>query len=48
MTIPFLALGKPFEAGTSFDEMNIKDIGPTIASWLGVPADKEWEGKSLL
>ena len=48
MTIPFLALGKPFEAETSFDEMNIKDIAPTIASWLGVPADKEWEGKSLL
>lgn len=48
MTIPFLALGRPFEAGTSFDEMNIKDIAPTIASWLGVPADKEWEGKSLL
>ena len=29
------------------DGATILDIAPTIAAWLGVPADPEWEGKIL-
>lgn len=48
MTIPVLIEGKDFEAGKELPEVSIKDIAPTIAALVGVEADDEWEGKSLL
>ena len=48
MTIPVFIKGKDFESAKSIDGVNIIDIAPTICKVLGVKADKEWEGKSLL
>jgi arylsulfatase A-like enzyme len=48
MTIPVFIKGKDFEGAKSIDGVNIIDIAPTICKVLGVKADKEWEGKSLL
>ena len=47
MQIPLLLCGPDFAAG-ELDEANIKDIAPTVAALVGVPADCEWEGRSLL
>ena len=48
MTIPMVAIGPDFVPGSSLDGANIKDIAPTVAALLGVNADPEWEGKSLV
>lgn len=47
MTIPFMTLNGPWAPGSSFDNMNIKDVAPTIVKLLEVPSDSEWEGMSL-
>ena len=47
-TIPFLAYGEGYTAGTVFEAVDIKDIAPTIVKHLGVPADSDWEGKALI
>ena len=47
-TIPFLAYGEGYAAGTVFEAVDIKDIAPTIVKHLGVPADGDWEGKALI
>lgn len=47
-TIPFLAYGPGYAAGTVFDQVDIKDIAPTIVKHLGVPSDGDWEGKALI
>ena len=47
MTIPFIACGAPFPAGEAFEAMNLKDIAPTIARVMEIPADADWEGKAL-
>ncbi len=47
-TIPFLAYGSAYAAGTTFERFNIKDIAPTIVKHLGVPADGDWEGEALI
>ena len=47
MTIPVCILGDGFEKGRTLESVSIKDIAPTIASLLDVPAVKEWEGKKL-
>ena len=47
MTIPVLAVGGPFAPGSTLPETRIIDLAPTIARFLGVPADADWEGKSL-
>lgn len=48
MTIPLILLGKPFGEGKQLDTATIMDIAPTITDLLGVSADPEWEGTSLL
>lgn len=48
MTIPVFALGKDFVPGHKLENVNIKDIAPTITTLLGVEPDEEWEGRSLL
>lgn len=48
MTIPLLIQGEGFAPGTQLGSASIMDIAPTITKLLGVPADREWEGKSLI
>ena len=48
MTIPFIAYGKPFEAGRKLENVSILDVAPTIVTLLGVEIPKDWEGKSLV
>ena len=47
MTIPVFFKGTPFAANTTLDQVNIKDLAPTITTLLGVAPDEEWEGKNL-
>ena len=46
MTIPLFFCGKCFSPGTILRSASILDIAPTVAALLGVPAVREWEGKS--
>lgn len=48
MTIPVMIRGRDFPAGSKLENVSIMDIAPTMARLLGVSADREWEGKSLL
>ena len=48
MTIPMIILGAAADRVGALDEVNIKDIAPTITTLLGVEADSEWEGKSMV
>ena len=48
MTIPLVILGKDVDVNTDLSGANIKDIAPTIVKLLGVEADPDWEGKSLI
>ncbi|MBE6589439.1 MAG: hypothetical protein E7643_04605 [Ruminococcaceae bacterium] len=47
MTIPMIFIGKAFEAGRRLDDVSILDIAPTVAKLMGLPPEKEWEGKAL-
>ena len=47
MTVPFFFLGEEFERGKEIDGISLLDIAPTIAEILGIPPEKEWEGKSV-
>lgn len=44
MTIPICFCGSAFQPGAELTGVSIKDIAPTIAKLLEVPAVKEWEG----
>ena len=48
MTIPMIFFGKEFEAGKELHGVSILDLAPTVADIMGVPAAREWSGKSLL
>lgn len=48
MIIPLIILGSAADRVKSLDEANIKDIAPTVTALLGVEADPEWEGQSLI
>ena len=48
MIIPLILLGKDFTPGEMKQDVNIKDIAPTIARLLDIEPDREWEGKSLI
>jgi len=48
MTIPVIALGDAFQPGTQLENLNLKDIAPTICTLMGVEPDSEWEGKSFV
>ncbi|MBE6643782.1 MAG: hypothetical protein E7612_00220 [Ruminococcaceae bacterium] len=47
MTIPVFIKGKDFTPGELFENVSIKDIAPTVAKLLDVPANEEWEGVAL-
>ena len=47
MTIPVFIKGKDFTPGEILGNVSIKDIAPTVAKLLGVPANEEWEGVAL-
>ncbi|MBR5870638.1 MAG: hypothetical protein IKZ09_06340, partial [Clostridia bacterium] len=47
MTIPICFCGPRFSAGTALSGVSVKDIAPTVAALLDVPAVREWEGKAL-
>ncbi|MBR5265345.1 MAG: alkaline phosphatase family protein [Clostridia bacterium] len=47
MTIPLMIMGNNIEAGV-IENASIMDIAPTIVKLMGIPADEEWEGKSLI
>ena len=48
MHIPIIMYGKGIRSGDAFEGANLKDIAPTVAKLLGVAADHEWEGRSLI
>jgi len=48
MTIPITCHGPMFEKGSILENASIIDIAPTITEILGIPADPDWEGKSLI
>ena len=47
MLIPFVFLSKNAD-GIRLEDVNLKDIAPTVARLMGVAPDEEWEGKSLI
>lgn len=48
MTIPILILGRTTASGQEVGPASILDIAPTVASLLGLPSNKDWEGTCLL
>ena len=48
MTIPIFLRHSTIAPGELPDGATILDIAPTIAAWLGVPADPDWEGRVLV
>ncbi len=48
MQIPLVIFGKEFQPGAKLPDANIIDFAPTITKLLGVEADEDWEGKSLV
>lgn len=48
MTIPVLCRGREFPAGKELQGISILDIAPTITEVLGIPAVRDWEGRSFL
>ena len=48
MTIPIFLRHSSIAPGELPDGATILDIAPTIAAWLGVPADPDWEGRVLV
>ena len=48
MTIPVFIRGQGIAPGEITRETSILDIAPTVVSLLGIPADPDWEGRSLL
>ena len=47
MLIPFVVLNKNIN-GVNLDNVNLKDIAPTVTKLIGIEANEEWEGKSLV
>jgi len=48
MTIPMFFLGEQFEAGKELKDISLLDLAPTIATLMGIPSVREWEGKSII
>ncbi|MBD2871911.1 alkaline phosphatase family protein [Paenibacillus arenilitoris] len=48
MTIPIVMKGGSFSPGQRIEGASIIDVAPTIAKLLGVPGNKDWEGKCLV
>ena len=48
MIIPLFFYGKDFKAGELTEELSLLNIAPTIAKLMGVEADRDWEGSSVI
>lgn len=48
MKIPMFFLGEQFEAGKELKDISLLDLAPTIATLMGIPSVREWEGKSII
>lgn len=48
MLIPVIVKGPDFAPGSKLENVNIKDLAPTVVKLIGVKPDDEWEGKSLI
>lgn len=48
MTIPMFFIGPDFEPGKILSGLSLLDLAPTVADLMGVPAAREWEGKSIV
>ena len=48
MIIPMFFLGERFEAGKELHNISLLDLAPTIATLMGLPMPREWEGKSVI
>lgn len=48
MTIPMIFSGSAFRENHEFEEVNLKDIAPTIAKILNIKKPSEWIGKELI
>ena len=48
MIVPIILRGKMFEKNKEISGVSILDVAPTIADIMGIPAAREWEGKSLV
>ena len=48
MTTPVFLRHSTIAPGQLAASRSITDIAPTITEWLGVPADSDWEGSSLI
>lgn len=46
MLIPLVCIGSCFQPGAVLEQPGICDIAPTVTQLLGLPAAREWEGKS--
>ena len=47
MLIPFVVLNKNINY-INLDDVNLKDIAPTVTRLMGIEPNEEWEGKSLV
>lgn len=48
MIIPLFFYGKDFKAGELTEELSLLNIAPTIAKLMGIEADRDWEGSSVI
>ena len=48
MTIPFFMRHSSIAPGKIESDINIIDIAPTIAGWLGAAPDTDWDGQAIL
>ena len=48
MTIPMFFIGPDFKPGKKLSGLSLLDLAPTVAHIMGVPAAREWEGKSIV
>ena len=48
MTVPFFFYGKDFEAGRVLENVSLLEIAPTIAKVMGIPAEPDWDGHSVI
>lgn len=48
MTIPLFFCGADFTPGRKLEGVSLLDMAPTIAAVMGIHADPDWEGKSLV
>lgn len=48
MIIPLFFIGEEFEKNKQLSGGSILDIAPTVAKVFDIPADEDWEGKSII